>query len=342
MTRNGWILVTGATGRLGTAIVNDLLAQKNFRKRIRVLVRDPIKAKRLFGNRVQVVSHDLSSSDFIGLTEACQHVDRLIHLAALIDYGAPETRHWTVNYKGTLQLIRAAELKGVRRFVFLSSTSVYRGIKSPRGKRIDERTPFQPVSPYGRSKRASETALKESHLDYVILRPPIIYGEGFTSGFEFMVRMLRKGQLRTIGSGENAIPLIFVDDVVQAIRRALMLKKGREDFIITSGETHTQKQLFSELATAFGASPPTKHISRSAAFILFAGFRFRDRLLGRKQRFYNAYLHTLTEDRRYDISKAKRVLGFRPRILLHEGMARFVRYILREIPRGRDSKRSKI
>ncbi len=331
-SRASLVLVTGATGRLGRLLVGRLLERKRYQNKLRLLVfpGENEKARSLFGSRVQVVEHDLLADDFIGLAEACNGISSVVHLAGLVDYGASEQVLMKANYEATLRLVMAAELKHVQRFVFVSSTSIYRGVKLAEGDWINEHTLPAPTNAYGRSKLLAEKALEHSRLDYIIIRPPIVYGPGFTPGFSLVAHLLKKARLPFIGNAENHVAFIHVNDLVQALVLALECKNGRQSFIVTSGEQLTQKELLTGFANALGVPPPRRHVSFSVASHAFSLLAWKDRLLGKRQRFYKEYLHTLCEERRYDISKAKKGLGFHPAVSFKEGVRRFVHFLKRE------------
>jgi len=242
-----------------------------------------------------------------------------------VDYGASDARLRQVNALATAQLVKACELKGVQRFVFVSSTSVYRGLRLASGSVVSERTPAVPGNAYGKSKLAAEHALQRSRLDYVVLRPPIVYGPGFEDGFSLVAKLLRKRRMPFIGRADNAISFIHVDDLVQAIGLALSGKARRQTFLVTSGETLSQEQLLTEFAHALRVPAPRRHVSLRVLSALFSALALKDRILGRKPRFFKEYLYTLAVDRRYDISKARRLLGFSPRVSFRKALPAFAR-----------------
>src|SRR5579884_1183903 len=165
-------LVTGATGMVGAAIVRALLGR---RCRVRVLARDPERARSLWGSAVEVLAGDLRAP--ASLVRACQGVSDLYHAAALVGDG-PETALRETNVEGTRHLLRAARASGVARIAFTSSVSVYGDGLRPG---VAEDAPLAPQSAYGLSKVEAEEAVREIARDgvhAVILRPCIVYGPG--------------------------------------------------------------------------------------------------------------------------------------------------------------------
>jgi nucleoside-diphosphate-sugar epimerase len=318
------ILITGATGRVGKALIARLLSQKKYRGKIRVLVRDKSAARKNFGSKVQIYEGDLGSRhDFVAIAQACKNVDMIIHLAALMEYSAPEKDFIRVNVEGIKHLLNAAKLHGCKpKFIFLSSTSIYRGSKS---HLINEHTIPRPTNAYGKSKFLAEEALKKSGVKYIILRPPIVYGPDFKTGFGQVIRAIRKGRMPIIGLGKNYIAHIHVDDLVDAINLAINAKIWGEDFLLSSGENKTQKELFTIIAQELKVKAPSLHVPKFLAYSGAGLIHFLFSLMGLKPRIFKEYVHTLAESRLYDISKAKSKLGFEPKVKIREGLRELIR-----------------
>lgn len=318
------ILVTGAAGRVGRALIRELLGERKYRGRIRVLVRDVNAARNIFGSKVALFQADLTDPhDFIAIAHALKGADTVVHLAGLADYSASEGELMRANYLGTAQILKAARLSKKRpRIIFISSTSIYRGSGDAL---IDEDTPPHPINVYGKSKLEAEAAIIASGLDYVILRPPIVYGQGFKEGFGLVIGLLKRGRMPIIGSGGNFIPHIHIDDLVAAIILAINSKLRKEAFIVSSGEMLTQTQCFGIIASEIHVAPPKMHIPKAASYAVIglAGAFFR--LIGKKPKIFKEYVHTLAESRAYSIRKAGRLLRFKPRIKLREGIRDLLR-----------------
>jgi len=311
------LLITGATGRVGQELVRSLLKRN---EKFRILSHDAANACRVFGKNIEIIEADLTTPlSFPAIERACRGVDCIIHLAALVDYSASEKETMLANFFSTQQLIKAAEMQGEEkkpRFVFLSSTSVYRGTSA---SLMDEKIQRRASNAYGRSKLAAEKALEKSSLDFIILRSVMIYGKSFHEGFSDVIRRIKEGRMHIIGKGDNIVPFIHVSDVVQAIELAINSKVKREDFIITSGESWTQEGLFADIAKRLGVSAPIKHTPKMLAY-LFADFgALKARLTGGKK-FYREYIFTLCENRRFSTEKAKRLLKFNPEVKFGNGI----------------------
>ncbi|MFH1750808.1 MAG: NAD-dependent epimerase/dehydratase family protein [Candidatus Micrarchaeota archaeon] len=312
------ILITGATGKVGRALVEKLLKSKKYQGKIRILTRDPLKARAIFGKKAQIAQGELGEQhDFIAIAHACKGIDTIVHCAALLDYSAPEREMMQTNYGGTAQLLRAARLHGARpRFIYISSSSLYRGS----GTDINENTAPNPLNAYGKSKLMAEKAVKSGGLPYVILRPPIVYGKGNKTGFALVVQMIKKGRMFVIGDGNNHIPHIHISDLVRAIELAIGIRKINEEFLLSSGELVTQMGAYKEIASILKVRPPSIHVPKSVAYMAAGLARPLYSLFGKKPKIYKEYVHTLAENRIFNIQKARRVLRFSPRVKFREGI----------------------
>ncbi|MFH0971533.1 MAG: NAD-dependent epimerase/dehydratase family protein [Candidatus Micrarchaeota archaeon] len=317
------ILITGATGRVGRELLGRLLAEKKYRGKLRILAHNLFEAQKMYGSKVEIYQGDLSSEhDFIALAEACKNVDLIVHLAGLVDYSASGSEFMAANYHGTLKLIKAAKLqRKPPKFIFLSSTSIYRGAKS---EQISEKTKPFPSNAYGRSKLAAEGALRESGLDYLILRSPIIYGKGFKTGIGDVVKLIKKRRMPILGNGNNHIAYIHISDLVDALVSAINSKLKNQEFIFSSGEAKTQNELFEAVAKELHVPSPRIHIPTSVAYLSTSAIRLLYRLLGLKPKIFKEYVHTLAESRVYNISKAKKMLHFRPKIKINDGIKEMI------------------
>src|SRR5690242_18359370 len=144
------ILVTGATGKVGSRLARRLAQRDN---RIRALVRDEARAGDLRDARVELVTGDLLDTE--SLAAAVRGVDVVVHCAAFFRGATPEQAH-AVNDLGTRHLGAAARAANVERFVFMSTSLVY-GANA--GQPVQEDSPCEPLAAYPVSKLAAERAL---------------------------------------------------------------------------------------------------------------------------------------------------------------------------------------
>jgi nucleoside-diphosphate-sugar epimerase len=319
------MLVTGEGGRLGKHLINLLLEKK---ARVRVLAR--AGAELPFPKGVEVFPGDITHP--MTLFDAVRGVDVVFHLAALVDYVSSEKRLFDVNVEGTKNLLKvcAEAAPNLQRFVYCSSTSVM-------GKELaeipaNEKTECLPTDNYGFSKLMAERAVLEyrKRFPVVIVRPAVVYGEGFDEGYFPVLKLIKHNRMRIIDSGNNVIPFVHARDVAKALLLAAESRKAPgQIYIITGAEQMTQKEVFEIAARELGVKPPHQHIPR---FLAEFGVQLSYPLsfLGwSKKRVDLENLAVLSSHRIFDISKAKRELSYSPSVRLEEGIKEMVEYYKR-------------
>jgi len=240
-------LVTGASGFIGSRLVEAMLAQG-------VSVRGTYRGKPpdmpgVLWSPVQQLADPQQWPDLLAGTDA------VVHLAALVHQGGSASRDRRsefqyVNVEGTRVLARACRDAGVRRLVFLSSVSVHgRGVE-----RIDEGSPEHPEDDYGRSKLAAEEALRaelsRGVTDWCILRPPLVYGHGSPGNMSRLRALVASGLPLPFGAVHNRRSFIFVDNLVDAIMTVLRFPHDiHATYLLTDGSDFATRELVSALSS---------------------------------------------------------------------------------------------
>jgi nucleoside-diphosphate-sugar epimerase len=284
----------------------------------RCLAREASDRSSLSGVPVDWREGDLARP--VSLAGACQGVEVVYHCACAVQATfaagpAAEAAFRTVNVDGTLALAKEALRCGVRRFVHVSSTAA---MGSPPGGVVDESTPCQPTTPYGRSKRDAELRLLEQFatqgLPVVIVRPCLVTGPGRRNPeLARLFALCRWGLFPLIGGGApQRKPLVHVADVAQALELAARAGRPGEIYLITSGEPYALEQVVATASELVGGPRRQLRVpltlARAAAALgdLLARLRIRLPLTG-------ARLRLLLADRELSIDKARRELGYAPR-----------------------------
>lgn len=307
------VLVTGATGFLGTNLVQRLLDEGSA---VRVLARSPRKARMLAAAGADVVIGDVT--DERAVATALDRAEVVYHLAGrLFDPSVPAEEYHRTHVDGTRMLV--AHAGGVTRFVHCSTTGV---IGTTGDVAADERAPYRPTNAYEATKAEAEDAVRTSGLPAVIARPGLVYGPGDLHLLSFFRAVLRH-RFRPIGRRPVWLHPIYIDDMSEALLRC-----GRhpsalgECFNLAGSEPVSLAGLADAIAAAGGTRRPRGHIPLPAAHALAA---VADRLppnLKRAAPLTTSRLDFLTHSRVYDVSKAQRVLGFAAATDLSTGTAR--------------------
>lgn len=303
------ILVTGGTGRIGRHLVA-VLAKK---EKVRVMLRS---SEEIPWKKVDVTEGDLLDKQ--SLRKAVQGCDTVYHLAAIVDYLAPKELMWNVNVEGTRNLVEAAHEAGVKKLVYLSSTAVYgKKHKNP----ADENTTLNPSNFYGLTKAKAEMAVI-SHCGTVI-RSVNVFGKGFEEGYHTVFSMLKKGKMPLIGSGNNRIQYIHIQDLIQALLAARNAKGG-DVFLVAGKEIKTQAELLQTCCKFLKCKTPKKHVPTWLMKMLVRVSALTNKLKGKSPKMIPEYIEKLAADRTFDTSKARAELGFQPKKTYEEGIAEMV------------------
>jgi UDP-glucose 4-epimerase len=204
------VLVTGASGFVGRALVNDLAAQGH---RVRAAMRQPAD---IFARQVEVVAvSDLART--IEWRPLLRDMEAVVHLAGIAHAGPgiAEDVYDRVNRAATAGLAAAAAGTGIRRLVFVSSIRAQAGAASDQV--LTETDPPRPTDAYGRSKLAAETAVRASNVPFTILRPVLIYGPGVKGNLASLLELARSRWPLPFGALTNRRSLLARENLVGAI-----------------------------------------------------------------------------------------------------------------------------
>lgn len=327
-------LITGATGLLGSHIVEQLRKQN---KPVRVLIRRGSDRSWLETQNVEFVEGDVT--DAASLQRACQGVDVVYHAAARVGDWGPWEEFQRITIDGTQKLVDAAAAAKVRRFVHVSSISVY-GYHTKEGT-IDEAYgekhglgyKMYKWAYYTRSKvRAEELvwqAHREKRLQATIIRPAWIYGPRDRTTIFRLANLIKTGKAKILGRGDNRLNVVYAGNIADcAIIAAHRDEAIGQAFNVSNDGAITQQQYFDMLAKALGAPPVRKHAPYGAAY--FVGFLLE--CLGhafawKKPPFVTRYAVWLMGRRSYfPAEKARQVLGWKSAITYDVGIPMTVKW----------------
>jgi nucleoside-diphosphate-sugar epimerase len=320
------VLVTGATGLLGSHITELLLARGD---RPRLLIRPGENAEAFTRAGADVRMGDIT--DARALDAAVRGVDRILHCAARTGPWGPETEYMRTNVDGLRTLLEVSLAAGVAHVVHVSSITVHGN--DVRGTADESARIREEPNPYSRSKvrgeRVVEEFVRHRNAPVTVVRPGWIYGPRDNANFGRFARLVQQGRMMVIGRGDNHIPLVYVTDVAEGILLASTRDRaiGRT-YLLVHDEGVTQIAFLTAIAAELGVPPPRTHAPYRLAGLVAAAAEAGARLAGREQPppLMRYGLQLWGGENRFDITRARIELGFSPRVDMAEGVRRSVEW----------------
>ena len=319
------VLVTGATGFLGTRLIEKI---SNIKGLEIVATGRTVKTKKISKkSNLKYILGDLKDTQFIdSITDG---LDAIIHTAALsAQMGNPKDLYRS-NIEVTKNLLEAAKTKKVKKFIFISSPSVYFRFKHQLDLKESDILP-KPINIYSSSKREAEKLVQSSGIPYVILRPRALIGRGDKVIIPRILRAHSEGRLMRMGDETNRVDITPVSNVVDAIILALNAEKKAVNQIynISNGKPELLWPILDNLFLELKLAPPTKKISLRLVLVLAKLMELHAKFLnGYKEPALTIYgVGTLTMSFGMDISKAKKLLGYEPKQSVQEALDEFVEW----------------
>ncbi len=319
-------LVTGATGFVGSYLTRALIRRGDS---VRILARTPERARALHAAGAEVRLGDLGQSGSVqGIAEG---IDVVFHLASAI--GASAEVFEQIDIRGTEQLLIEAERAGVRRLVYVGTLAGYPLARQSAGALIDERSPFDDtglLGNYARAKSRAETlvsaANKRAGMETVIVRLGLVCGVGASVLPAHVCQPLSRDWVVLFGDGNVPLPLTYIDNAVDALILAATAQGvAGESFNIVDDDVLTQRQYLALLRQVAGQKPSVLRVPVISYYAL--GLVSEIAAAARKKEpTTNRYrIKTRLAHVRWDCSKAKHMLQWRPRVPLRDGLTTIFR-----------------
>jgi len=312
------VLVTGATGFTGGHLARRLAALGH---RVRALVRPGANTDVLRAAGIEIVPGQLTSADDV--RNAATGCSRIYHIAAAFrTAGHPDQYYFDVNVGGTSHVLDAAQAAGCERVIHCSTGGVHGHVENPPA---DEDYRFKPGDVYQDSKVAAEKLVRERVAQgqrITVFRPAAIYGEGDTR-FLKLYRSINRGRFVMLGSGQTRLHMVHVDDLCEGI----LLCGTREEaigqvFILAGPDAPTLNEICRMIAATLQVPPPRWHIPVWPVYAAGALCEAVCVPLGIDPPLHRRRVSFFTHHREFDISRARRLLGYAPRVTAAQGIAR--------------------
>ncbi len=320
------ILVTGGTGFTGKALVKRLLddghtvtAMDN---------KERLKTEELRSWGADVVIGSVTDKDVVA--RCIEGVEVVQHLAAAFrEMNVPQSHYDHVNIDGTRNMLEAAKAAGVKKFIYCSTCGVHGNIDNPPG---GEDAPIQPADYYQRTKYEAEPIVLEYNaqgLRSIILRPAAIYGPGDPERFVMIFRRVARGWFIMLGNGKTLYHPLYIDNLIDALVLAMDPDKGNGEAYLIADEHYVEiEELVKKVAKALVVEVRIPHYPAWPMVVaghicekICTPLRITPPIFPRRVDWFR-------QNRAFKIDKAKRDLGYAPKIDLDEGLKRTAQWYL--------------
>jgi nucleoside-diphosphate-sugar epimerase len=314
------ILVTGGTGFTGTALVERLRQEGHSVVALDYKEGLACDALRAIGAEVVIGS----VTDKAAVERSMRGVEFVFHLAAAFrELNVPNSFYDEVNVGGTRMVLDAALAEGVRKFVYCSTCGVHGNVDHPPA---GEDAPIQPADYYQRTKYEAEPLVKQlgqGRMETVIIRPAAIYGPGDPERFFMIFKRVAKGTFPMFGSGRTLYHPLYIDNLVDSFLLCMPpgVGNGRE-YLIADEHYYPIEHIVGEVARALGVEVRIPHYPVWPVVVVGHIVEKLCRPFGITPPIFPRRVDWYRQNRAFDIGRAKRELGYVPRIPLAEGLKR--------------------
>ena len=311
------VLVTGATGFAGSHLARTL-ASRGYQ--VRAFQRDA--THKIEAPGVELAIGNLR--DPAAIAKAVENIDIVYHMAAIYrQAGVSRDIYRAVNATAVGRIVEAAAAAGVRRVVHCSTVGVHGDIEHPPA---NEDAPLKPGDVYQETKLEGERLAREAGarlgIEVTVVRPSGIYGPGDRRLLKLFRGVARRRWI-TLGRGKIYYHLTYIDDLVEGFRLCgEHPSAANRTYILAGGEVTTLNDLVAIVADVTGVRVPTLHLPVWPFWIAGAACEAVCVPLGLEPPIYRRRVDFFTKSRAFDISRARREIGYAPQVGLRDGMTR--------------------
>jgi nucleoside-diphosphate-sugar epimerase len=322
------ILVTGGTGFTGRALVKRLIAEGH--EVVALDYKEGLKTGELRDMGAEVVIG--SVTDKATIKKCMKNVEIVHHLAAAFrEMNVPDSYYREVNVGGTRNALEAAYNENVKKFIYCSTCGVHGNIDNPPG---DEDAPIQPADYYQQTKYEAEPIVHEFYnkgMKTVILRPAAIYGPGDPERFFMIFKRVAGGRFPMFGNGKTYYHPLYIDNLIDA--HMLSMEDGKGDgkaYLIADEDYIEIEELVKKVADAMNVQVSIPHFPVMPLVVAGHICEKMCKPFGITPPIFPRRVDWYRQNRAFKIDKAKRDLGYQPRIDLDEGLRRTARWYKEE------------
>ncbi len=322
------MLVTGGTGFTGRFLIQRLCESGNH---VRALVRDKSKGRALFkGLNIELVEGDIT--DYESVDNAVKGTEKVFHLAAIYrTAGMPDKVYWDVHVTGTQNLLEACLKNDINRFIHCSTIGVHGHIED---EPANESHPFNPGDIYQLTKLEGERKARqlgrETGLPVAIVRPCAILGPGDMRLYKLFKLASQKITL-LFGSGNIMYHMVYIDDLIDSFVLAAEKNNAIGETIIIGGADYVTLNEIVDMIAEILEKPIIKiHLPVKPLHLL--GFVCEKLFipLGIEPPIYRRRVDFFTKSRAFDITKARKILNYEPKVSIKDGLAKTAAWYKRQ------------
>jgi len=308
-------LVTGAAGYIGSFLVKRLVTEGH---EVTALIHKnkPIDVV----EKANYVTADLTQIDSV--EPLLKNIDYVFHCAAYVkDYG-PKNIFFKINYEATVNLSKACEKAGVKKFVFLSSHINYET--------------YDRANYYSKTKLMAEKYLLEQYktkkFPVIIIRPGHVFGPGHAMWVVYPIRAIQKNRISLIDNGNRIFSHTYIDNLIDAIILSLKQDKAIGQTIdITDGDNNTTwGDYLNHLARLSGKPGIKRNMSKRTAMLVAKFMMISYKIFRIKPWVTPMSVNIFTNTEKISVSKAKSLIGYVPKVNYDEAMEKIEEWLRRE------------
>jgi 2-alkyl-3-oxoalkanoate reductase len=322
------VLVTGGTGFTGKALVRRLIEMGH--QVVALDYKEGLKTQEIREWGAEVILGSVTDMDIV--RRAVEGVEVVHHVAAAFrEMDVPERHYYEVNVEGTRNVLQAALDAGVRKVIYCSTCGVHGNVDHPPA---GEDAPIRPADYYQRTKWEAEPLAREFFergLRTTILRPAAIYGPGDPERFYLIFKRVAGGTFPMFGNGRTLYHPLYIDNLIDAFILAMEDGKGDGEAYLIADEQYIEiEDLVRRVGKALGVDVKVPHYPVWPVVVVGHIVEKACKPFGINPPIFPRRVDWYRQNRAFRIDKAKRDLGYQPRVGIDEGLRRTAEWYRQE------------
>ena len=284
------------------------------------------KSREILNPKVEYILGDLKDKIFV--SAILKDIDIVVNTASLSSPWGSEDDFYLANVLTQKNIISSAEILGVKRFIYISSPSIYYNGKDRIMVKEKDSLPTRFVNNYSKTKREAELLLEYSKLDYIIIRPRAIIGRGDTVIMPRLIKVNSEGRLKIIGNGKNRVDLTSADNVVESIVLSIHAdsKALNNTYNITNDNPVNLWDYINIVLKGIGKEQVNKTVKFRVAYLAASILEWVSWITKKEPSLTKYSVGVLSKTFTLDISKSKELLNYKPIISTEESIEEFINW----------------